>query len=72
MHFLICMEIMSQQGAGSKALLEKLEIDNKCKIDILVKHLQLQLMNSVNCVAERFCIQSHLRGNYEIQRVVEL
>ncbi len=72
MHFLICMEIMSQHGVGSKAHLERSELDNKCKIEILVKHLQLQLMNSVNCVADRVCVRSHLRGDYEIQQVVEL
>lgn len=46
--------------------------DNKCKIEILVKRLQLQLMNSVNCVADSVCVRSHLRGDYEVQRVVEL
>lgn len=65
------MEIMSQHGAGCKALVERSELDNKCKIDILVKHLQLQLLNSVNCVADRVCVRSHLRRDYEIQRVVE-
>lgn len=43
-----------------------------CKIEIQVKHLQLQLMNPVNYVADRVCVQSHLRGDYEMQRVVEL
>lgn len=46
--------------------------DNKCKNEILVKRLQLQLMNSVNCVADSVCVRSHLRGDYEVQRVVEL
>lgn len=71
-HVLICTEITSQHAARSKALLERSELDNKCKIVVLVKHLQLQLMNSVNCVADRVCVRPHLRGNYEIQRVVEL
>lgn len=66
------MEIISQHGAGSSAHLERSELDENCKIEILVKHLQLQLMNSVNCVANRVCVRSHLRRDYEIQRVVEL
>lgn len=69
---LICMEITSQHAARSKALLERLQFDNKCKIVVPVKHLQLQHMNSVNCAAGRVCVRSHLRGDYEIQRVVEL
>lgn len=51
---------------------ERSELNNKHKIEILVEHLQLHLMNSVNCVADRVCVRSHLRGDYEIQRVVEL
>lgn len=66
------MEMVSQHGARSKALLERSELNHKCKIEMQVKHLQLQLMNSVNYVADRVCVQSHLRGDYEIQRVVEL
>jgi len=48
------------------------EIDNRCKIERLVKRVQLQLMNSVNCVADIVCVRTHLGGDYEIQRVVEL
>lgn len=45
---------------------------NKCKIEIIGKHLQLQLMISVNSVADSVFFLSHLRGDYEMQRVVEL
>lgn len=55
-----------------KHIWNRSESDNKCKIEIQVKHLQLQQMNSVNYVADRVCVRSHLRGDYEIQRVVEL
>lgn len=55
-----------------KRILERSESDDGYKIEILVKHLQLQLMNSVNCVADRVCVRTHLRGDYEIQQVVEL
>lgn len=66
------MEITSRHGAGFQQHIWKMsESDNKCKIEILVKHLQLRLMNSVNCVADRVCVRSHLRGDYEMQRVVE-
>lgn len=55
-----------------KRIWKRSESDNECKIEIQVKHLQLQQMNSVNYVADRVCVRSHLRGDYEIQRVAEL
>lgn len=66
------MEIVSQHAAECEALLKRLEPDSKSEIETQVKHLQLQLINPVNYIADRVCVQSHLRGDYEMQRVVEL
>lgn len=46
--------------------------NNKNKTKTTAKQLQLQLMNSVNCMVDSVSVQSHLRGDYELQQVVEL
>lgn len=58
-HFMICT------GDGDEERKAQIPVGGK------KKHLQLWLMGSVNCVVHSVCVRSHLRGDYEMRRVVE-